>query len=365
MEKIKKIAKNLFKNFFRFLFKLIYGKIIYNKENLKSQTIQISELKSSEIINYFDNKYKVYKIINGRVYTDTVESVAVIDGNNIVDFISYQQIMGNLVSANKNIVLNNGTPRFKKKLKGRVLSLAQGASGHTNYSHWLFDMLPKIKLYSEIYNLNDLNFIYLNNLNSFQFESLKLIGLDHLKVIDSNKFRHIQADEIICTDHPSYYSGYILEQAKNLPIWIVEWLRNNYLDKAEKFECNNKVYIDRSSGAKHCQFINQAEIEGYLKEKGFTKYKLENLSFSNQLYLFKNAKYVVGAHGAGLSNLAFCNKNTNIIEVRPNDHPNTIYKRLSDINKLNYRLISTKKINGDKKKGDINLKVDELKVFLS
>jgi len=364
MEKIRNIAKSLFKNFFRFLFKLIYGKVIYIKDNLTSENIQIYELKNSEIINFFNNKYKVYKIINGRVYTDTVESVAIIDGNNIVENVSYQQIIGDLVSSNKNIVLRNGTPRLKKKFKGRVLSLAQGASGHNNYSHWLFDMLPKIKLYSEIYSLNDLNFIYLNKLNSFQSESLKLIGWDNLKVIDSDKFRHIQANEIICTDHPYYFDGYILQQMKNIPHWIVKWLRGNFLDKAEKFECNDKIFIDRSGGAQHCQFINESEINEYLNKKGFTKYKLEDLSFSKQLYLFKNAKYIVGAHGAGFSNLTFCNENTNIIEVRPEDHPNTIYNRLSDINKLNYRLISTKKINDDKKNGDINLKIDELKRLL-
>ena len=64
------------------------------------------------------------------------------------------------------------------------MSLAQGASGHKNYSHWLFDILPKIKLYSEIYNINDLDFIYLNKLNNFQFESLKLVGWNNLKIID-------------------------------------------------------------------------------------------------------------------------------------------------------------------------------------
>ena len=150
-------------------------------------------------------------------------------------------------------------------------------------------------MYSEIYNIKDLDFIYLNKLNNFQFESLKLVGWNNLKTIDSNKFRHIQADEIICTDHPSYYKGYILEQAKYVPTWIVQWLRNIFLDKAEKFECNDKIYIDRSGGAKHCQFINESEINDYLKEKGFTKYKLEDLNFSKQLYLFKNAKYIVGA----------------------------------------------------------------------
>ena len=30
----------------------------------------------------------------GRVYTDTVESVAIIDGDNIVENVSYQEIIG-------------------------------------------------------------------------------------------------------------------------------------------------------------------------------------------------------------------------------------------------------------------------------
>ncbi len=364
MKNIRNLASSLFKKIFRFLFKLIYGKVIYNKDNLKSENIKISEIDNSEIINFYNNKYKVYKIINGRIYTDTVESVAVINHNNIIDNVSYQQIVGDLVSANRNIVLKNGTPRIKKKFRGRILSLAQGASGHNNYSHWLFDMLPKIKIYSEIYNLNDLNFIYLNKLNNFQFESLKLIGCDHLKIIDSNRFRHIQADEIICTDHPYYFDGYILEQMKNIPQWIVKWLRDIFLDKDEKFECNDKIYIDRSGGANHCQFINENEIANYLQNQGFTKYKLEDLSFSKQIYLFKNAKYIVGAHGAGFSNLAFCKENINVIEVRPEDHPNNIYNRLSTINKLNYRLISTNKVNNDKKKGDINLKIEDLQKYL-
>ena len=105
MKFIRNIAKQLFKNFFRLLFKIIYGKVIYKKDNLKSENIKTSELENAEIINFFNNKYKVYKIINGRIYTDTVESVAIINGNNIVDKISYQQIGGDLVPASKNIAL--------------------------------------------------------------------------------------------------------------------------------------------------------------------------------------------------------------------------------------------------------------------
>ena len=65
--------------------------------------------------------YFSYKIVNGRIYTDYVEQVAVIDGNNLVSDVSFQQILGELKGAKHNIVLTKGTPRIKKKIKGRVL----------------------------------------------------------------------------------------------------------------------------------------------------------------------------------------------------------------------------------------------------
>ena len=33
--KIKKILQNIFKNFFQFLFKIVYGKVIYSNHNLE------------------------------------------------------------------------------------------------------------------------------------------------------------------------------------------------------------------------------------------------------------------------------------------------------------------------------------------
>ena len=45
-----------------------------------------------------------------------------------------------------NIVLKKGTPRFKKKIKGKVFSLLTGGGGNENYFHWLFDVLPRLKI---------------------------------------------------------------------------------------------------------------------------------------------------------------------------------------------------------------------------
>lgn len=363
MQKVKKLSQKIFKGFFKFIFKIFYGNIIYEENNLNSKEIEIKLITNVNIVSFFKKKYKVYKIDNARVYTDNVENVAVINNNKILDNISYQQQSGYLNTSEKNICIKNGTPRIKKKIKGRVLSLVQGASGNSNYYHWLFDMLPKIKLYSEIYDLKDLNYIYTNKLKDFQITSLNPLGLDKIEVIDSEKYRHIQADEVVCTDHPSYFSGYISDQSKHIPIWIVKWLRNVFLECAMKFQCNDKVFIDRSSASsKHCQFINQGEISEFLINKGFTKYKIENLNFFEQIYLFNNSSFLFGAHGAGFANLVFCKKKTKVIEIRPTNHPSNLYEKLSEINDLNYKLIKTEEAKNDKNfNGDIFLDINKLK----
>jgi len=363
MKKIKKLLQKIFKSFFHFIFKLIYGKIIYDKNNLVSSDIFIDFVENKNIINYFKKKYKIYKIMQGRIYTDNVENVAIINKNNIINNISYQQILGNLTSADKNICINKGTPRIKKNFKGRVLSLAQGASGNFNYYHWLFDMLPKIKLYSEIYDIKDLDYLYLGNPKNYQVQTLMPLGLGEVNIIDSQKYRHIQADEIICSDPISYYSGYVMEQSQHIPFWTIKWLRDTFLECAKKFKCNDKIFIDRSSSkSKHCQFINNQEISEFLIKKGFTKYKTENLNFFEEVYLFKNANYVIGAHGAGLANLSFCKKGTKIIEIRPKNYSNPLYSKLSEINNLDYRLISTDIAETeDYSNGDINIDINQLK----
>jgi capsular polysaccharide biosynthesis protein len=363
MKKIKKLLQKIFKKFFQFLFKLIYGKIIFDKNNLDSSEIDINEIQNNNIINYFKKKYKVYKIIKGRIYTDNVENVAIIDKNKIIDNISYQQVSGNLTSTDKNTCLNKGTPRIKKKFKGRVLSLAQGASGNFNYYHWLFDMLPKIHLYSEIYDIKNLDYLYSHKLKDYQIQTLIPLGLEKINIIDSQKYRHIESNEIICTDPISYYSGYFAEQSKYIPMWVVEWLRNTFFECSKKFTCNDKIFIDRSAApTKHCQFINDKEISEFLIGKGFTKYKTENLNFFEEVYLFKNANYIIGAHGAGLTNLVFCKKGAKIIEIRPKNYNSAVYSKLSDINNLDYKLISTDTIQPqDQSNGDIKLDISLLK----
>ena len=231
-------------------------------------------------------------------------------------------------------------------------------------------MLPKLKLYNEVFKYEDLDYLYLNKLNSFQKKTLELLGLQNLKIIDSNDYRHIECDQLIATQHPSYFKGFILDQAKYVPDWIIKWLRGCFLEKSKKIEIKDNIFIDRSlSNFKHSQIVNLEETQNLLKEKNFDIVKLENLSFDEQIFVFSNAKIVVGAHGAGLTNLCFSKEKTKVIEIRSSEpgygFQNKVYERISEINNLNYSLLSTPYFSEKNIIGDlfVDLKVlnDQLK----
>ena len=121
--KVKKILQLYFKRVFQMIFKFIYGRVNLGIDLSKIKNVTKKKIENikSDIKNSKD--YYSYKIINGRVYTDYVEHVAIISNNILLGEISYQQISGNLKDGSNNIVLTKGTPRIKKKIIGKVLSI--------------------------------------------------------------------------------------------------------------------------------------------------------------------------------------------------------------------------------------------------
>ena len=110
---IRKKFQQYFKTFFQKLFILIYGEIKKFKE-FNSINLKRVNLKNIKSDTFHEKQYHIYEIESGRIYTDTVENVAIIKNNTIIPNISYQQINGELKSSEFNKVLKIGTPRIKK-----------------------------------------------------------------------------------------------------------------------------------------------------------------------------------------------------------------------------------------------------------
>ena len=361
LEKISYFTKKKYKSLRSSVFLSIYGKLVISKKPPKTKFKTLRNINSKDFLKY---KYKFFEMSNGRVFTDNIENVSIISNNKLLDKFSYQQIKGNLVSSKRNQVISTGTPKLIIKIKKNIAILAQGASGYNNYAHFLFDIIPKIKLISLAIDLKKIDYFYFSKLNKYQKDIFKIIGVDKKKIIDSNKYRHLQCKKIYGVSHPYYSKGTFSYAQSLMPAWIVYYLKKKFLKYKKSTNTFKKIFIDRSdSKLRHCKLINNNEIKYFLKSKGFKILKLSNLNFRNQVNIFNNAEIIVGPHGAGFANLVFCKKKTKVIELKPKNHPNRVYKRISSINKLDYKLIELKHIKNNKK-GDIILKKEILNNYI-
>jgi capsular polysaccharide biosynthesis protein len=340
----------------KYFFQLLYGKIRIKKLSKKNYLIEKLKIDKNKTIN-------LYKVLNGRIYTDCNTNVAYIQDNNLIPKISYQQNNHLFGSLKHNSVLYKGTPSFKKKITGKVFSLVQGASG-SNYFHWLFDLLPKIEILFNNDHLKKIDFFYLPTINSFILRTLKSYGIKEKQLINSSIQKHIEADEILAFEHLYIKKGHFHNSFEKIPKWIIFFLRKKFIKLKKEISFNKQFFIDRSdSKFEHYKINNQIELKKMLKKNGFDYIQLSKIDWYKQIYIFNNAKTIIGLHGAGLANLVFCKKNTKIFEILVKNHSQiNLYKNISKKIRLNYKkiIIPNKK---NKKERKIELNINSLKKY--
>jgi len=371
---IKKFLRQIFKIISYGLFFKIYGKIE------KSIGISDDDRIKFKILNIEDLKYKVYNIYKGRLYTDRIQDVAVLLDNNIVDEPSFQlrhtsnsQIYNSKI--NDNIVFSKGTPRKLKNLNGSVLSLLTGGGGNNKYWHWLFDVLPRLSLCSKTISLNEIDFFLLPDfVQKFQKETLECLNIPKEKWLSSEKFRHIKAQKLIITDHPVVTSGDASKDIMNIPKWISKWLKDNFI-KESRANSNKKIkrlYIDRNNKKSNQRpqriIANEEEVKKYLLKNNFVSVRVHDIKFTDQVDLFYNAEYIVGLHGGGFANLAFCRPGTKVLEFRSSNAGVPI-ENLAKKNELNYKSIiveakQIEKFNFPNQQGSIHIPINSLSKVL-
>ena len=349
----------MIKNFLRKIFKIVSYGIFFKIYGKVEKSIKINENDriKTQSVNIENKKYKVYNISQGRLYTDRIHDTAVLLDNKIIEGPSFQlrqphdaQIYNSKID--DNIVFTKGTPRKLINLKGSVLSLLTGGGGNNKYWHWLFDVLPRLNLCSKVFNLNKIDFfLFPDYVQNFQRETLNYLKIPERKWLSSEKFRHIKAKKLIVTDHPVVTSGNASKDIMNIPIWISNWLKENFIqDTSIKKEKIKRIYIDRKNKkinqTQQRIIANEDEVEKYLLKNDFIPIKMHEIKFTEQVELFNNAEYIVGLHGGGFANLVFCKPGTKVLELRSSTAGAPV-ENLAKQNNLKYNsiVVESKQIN--------------------
>ena len=199
--------------------------------------------------------------------------------------------------------------------------------GSGNLYHFLFYMVSSLK------NINFIpNNIYLNLSNNYINEVLNLLypnaNIFHSTVCPNNCFSVPEIPPTTTRVEAVYPENYI-------------YLRNLFMPFIKKYKPNNTyskfIYISRED-ALYRRVLNEYELLNSTNFYKFQKIVPTKLSLLEQMYIFNNAEIIIGAHGAGLSNLLFCNENCKVIEIVTNQFMSALqhFEKIASVLNLNY-----------------------------
>ncbi|AOY84033.1 tetratricopeptide repeat protein [Moorena producens JHB] len=202
-----------------------------------------------------------------------------------------------------------------------TVAVLSGLSGH-GYYHWLFDVLPRIEILRRSgIDFAKIDWFLINTPQQpFQEETLNCLGIPAHKIISSDRYPHIQAQELVLPSFPGHFDW--------VPKGTIYFLRQRFLPQALELKYPERIYITRDQ-ARHRQVLNETEVKELLSQFGFITIALESLSVREQVALFASVKAIVAPHGAGLTNTVFCRPGTQIIELVSPNYVRTDYWMIS------------------------------------
>lgn len=101
---------------------------------------------------------------------------------------------------------------------------------------------------------------------------------------------------------------------------LLEWWRPIGLALAPPAGPRRRLFISRR-GARSRRCLNEGALMARLAPLGFEWLDLEGMAVRRQLEAFAGAAVVVGAHGAGLTNLVACREGATLVELLPGEGP--------------------------------------------
>ena len=231
----------------------------------------------------------------------------------------------------------------------------------TSIFHFFIDVMPRLYVLSFFKN-ESITIIINHDIPDLQWQILKTFNVSYrnFKFIKIKKYQKFKISNYV---FPSFSSlnnnGYLDENT----LTFINELTRQAFGAELNINKNRRIYISRKYADKR-KLTNETEVQKMLVNLGFEIVYAEHLNYKMQIELFGSSNFIIGVHGAGLTNMIFCSKNTKIIEIHCHNNVNTHYCFMAKSCKIDYTyIIGSKEDKNGYFKIDINLLEKELKEF--
>lgn len=209
----------------------------------------------------------------------------------------------------------------KRKLKKAILF--DGSMG-INYFHFISDVLHKIYLLEEFTSIDCPilvgQAVWSKPFFQYFIRETELSRYDWQQINEP-----VQADELWI--------------ARPLPYERNYWLRTKelFIQEDQVVDAANAIFINRT-GTRH--ITNLEAIEPILRKYRVVIVDPGSMNISKQAALFNSASHIIGIHGAGMTNIVFCNhEKTKVLELCSNNRIGTQYYWLCTALGVNWDMI--------------------------
>ena len=96
-----------------------------------------------------------------------------------------------------------------------------------------------------------------------------------------------------------------------------------------------RIYVSRAD-SRNRVLVNEAEVIARAENAGFTHVVLTKMAVPDQIRLFAEASHILAPHGAGLTNVAFCQPGARLCELQMDSYVHWAFRRIAALRGVRY-----------------------------
>lgn len=227
-------------------------------------------------------------------------------------------------SASDGAFLSSASTRVRKPKGNPGISapIAPFGGAVYNYYHFLIETLPRIL---HILSVQPQVVITLTApVPTHVVQILELLQISY-RVVPTDSFHH--SDVFLCDPVP-----FAWPHPSNISMLHSLRIGLNHM----KANLPSRIYISRSGSGR--QLVEESKLVEFLRGYGYETFRLEELSWLDQISMFRNVDSVIAPHGAGLSNIAFMKPGSEVFEISTGAWWFPCFRNLAYIAHVRHRL---------------------------